>query len=73
MNVEVHSYSGHTYAQRPGSFLWEGVEHKVKEVVREWREPGKKHFLVTTEEKRSFELVFDEGKDEWRLMEELSK
>ncbi len=67
--IDVTCYSGQTYAERPYSFRWEGAEHRVKEVEKEWREPGEKHFRVRTAENRLFELCYHEKEDEWSAVE----
>ena len=71
--IEVTCYSGHTYAERPKSFLWEGTEHTVKEVEKEWQEPGEKHFRIVTEDDRMFELCYYGDSDRWLATEWLSK
>jgi len=71
--IEVTCYSGHTYAERPKSFLWEGTEHRVKKVEKEWQEPGEKHFRIVTEDDRMFELCYYEDSDRWFATEWLSK
>jgi len=63
--VQVQCYSGYTYAERPASFVWQGVAYKVEKVEREWQESGERHFRVYTEDKKSFELCYNEQKDEW--------
>lgn len=65
--VQVRTYSGHTYAQRPESFTMGGREYSVKEVARTWREPGKLFFQVITEEGLTFILEYDDAGDTWRL------
>lgn len=65
--VQVRTYSGHTYAQRPESFAIEGREHQVREVLKTWREPGKVFFRVATEEGLVYTLEYDEANDSWRL------
>ena len=67
--LKVHCYSGHTYPERPISYVWEGREQKVLEVEREWLEPGRKRFRVRTEDGRSFELCYDMQQDVWSLVE----
>jgi len=67
--IQVQCYSGYNYAERPASFVWRGVAYKVEKVEREWREPGERHFRVCTEDNRSFELCYNEQKDEWSLSE----
>ena len=68
-NLQVTCYSGHTYAQRPESFLWQGTEHGVQRVEREWQEPGERHFRVRTEDNKLFELCYNEHHDHWSLIE----
>ena len=66
--IEVRCYSGHTYAQRPESFLWQGREHKISKIEGEWLEPGKKFFRVITKDEKLFELCYNEAQDKWWLI-----
>jgi hypothetical protein len=68
-NLKVKCYSGHTYAERPESFLWEGIEYKVKETEKAWQEPGKRYFQVRTSGNKLFQLCYNEAKDQWSLTE----
>jgi len=68
-NLKVTSYSGHTYAERPQSFLWQGIEYRVKEIEKAWQEPGKRLFKVTTDESKLFELCYNESDDQWSAIE----
>ena len=72
MEIKVNCYSGHIYAERPKSFLWQGAEYKVKEIEKAWQEPGKRIFKVITEDRKSFELCYNEATDEWSLRAERS-
>lgn len=67
--VCVQCYSGRTYAERPASFIWRDVTYRIAQVEREWLEPGAKHFLVSTEGGESFELCYNDQKDEWSVSE----
>ena len=67
--IRVQCYSGHTYAERPDSFIYQGEACKVEMVEREWREPGERHFLVRIGDRKSFELCYNEQGDEWFLRE----
>lgn len=40
---------------------------KVKEVENGWLEPGERHFMVNTEDKKTFELCYDEREDSGSL------
>ena len=68
-NLKVACYSGHTYAERPQSFLWRGREHKVKEIKKAWQEPDKRLFKVTTDRGKLFELCYNEAADQWSGIE----
>ena len=67
--TQVTCYSGRTYADRPASFVWQDKQYEVKEVEKEWQEPGEKHFLIKTEDDRRFELCYHEGQDLWSIAE----
>ncbi len=67
--LEVNCYSGHTYAERPRSFLWQGTEYKVDVIEKEWLEPGKKHFLVRTSDYKLLELCYNKTDQRWSLTE----
>ena len=68
-NLKVTCYSGHTYAERPMSFLWQGIEYKVEEIEKAWQEPGKRLFRVITENGKLFELCYNEADDRWAAVE----
>lgn len=50
LEVEVSCYSGHTYAERPGSFVWQGITYRVAEIMKDWQQPGERCFRVVTQE-----------------------
>jgi hypothetical protein len=63
----VHCYSGHTYAQEPRSFMWQGQCHEVAEIERRWREPDGPRFRVRTVNGRRWRLGYDERKASWTI------
>ena len=67
--LKVNCHSGQTYAERPKSFLWEGIEYEVEEIERTWQEPGEKHFRVRTKDSKLFQLCYNETEKEWSLIE----
>ena len=69
--LKVTCYSGHTYAERPKSFEWQGREYEVKEIEKAWQEPGKKLFKVITNKGEIFELCYNETEDYWSAIEVL--
>ena len=67
-NLKVDCYSGHIYAERPRSFLWEGEECEVEEIKKEWLEPGERHFQVRTSDNKWFQLCYNEMGKQWSLV-----
>ncbi len=67
-NLKVDCYSGHIYAERPRSFLWEGVEYEVEEIKKEWLEPGERHFQVRISDNKLFQLCYNEMGKQWSLV-----
>ena len=65
----VNCYSGHTYAERPESFIWQGIECEVEDIERAWQEPGERHFQVRTRDNKLFKLCYNETQKEWSLIE----
>jgi hypothetical protein len=68
-NLKVNCYSGHTYAERPKSFLWQGTEYGITSIEKAWQEPGKRLFKVVTEDGKLFELCYNEAADQWSGVE----
>ncbi len=68
-NPTVKCYSGHTYAQEPRSFRWEGAEYEVVGIEKAWQEPGERHFLVKTGDNKFFQLCYNEAKERWSVIE----
>jgi len=68
-NLKVNCYSGHTYAERPKSFLWEGIEYEIEEIGKSWQEPGKRYFKVHTTDNRIFQLCYSGTEKQWSLIE----
>jgi len=65
--IQVQCYSGYTYAERPDSFVYQGEAFNVERIDREWREPGERHFQVCAGTSKSFELCYNEQRDEWSV------
>ena len=68
-NLKVNCYSGHTYAERPSSFLWQGIQYEVQEIEKEWQEPGARYFRVRTADNKLFQLCYNEIAKQWSLVE----
>ena len=59
-------YSGCDY---PEAFTWQGHKLIVERVIKEWREPDSKHFMVAAANGSHFELVFSETGYAWNISE----
>ena len=59
-------YSGCDY---PKAFIWQGHKLSVERVIKEWREPDSKHFMVAAANGSHFELVFSETRYLWKISE----
>ena len=68
MELTVECYSGHTYAQEPRAFIWQGQRHIVQKVERAWRTPEGLRFRVVTDNESSYELAYNEQADTWSLI-----
>ena len=67
--VKVGSVAGYSSCDRPVSITWQNEALAVSEVLREWREPGAKHYLVAVSDGRQFKLVFFETTGQWNIIE----
>lgn len=67
--LKVDCYSGHTYAERPRSFEWQGIKYEVEEIESAWQEPGTRYFRVKTRHNKFFRLCYNEAEKQWFLTE----
>ena len=65
--VLVKCYSGRAYADRPVSFMLNGVRYSVESVEKEWWEPGVKHFRVRTGDNKRAELCYNGQNCAWSV------
>ncbi len=66
--LEVSCYSGHTYAEEPRSFRWQGMDYEVAEIEKAWQEPGERHFQLRTRDNKLCQLCYNERQKEWSLV-----
>ncbi len=67
--LQVNCYSGHTYAERPRSFAWQGTEYEVEAIEKAWQEPGERHFQFRTRDNKLFKLCYNEIQNQRSLIE----
>ena len=68
-SLKVSCYSGHTYAESPRSFEWEGIVYEVEEIEKGWQEPVEKHFQIRIGDNKLFRLYYNEIEKKWSLTE----
>ena len=68
-NLSVKCYSGHTYAEEPRSFTWDGREYEVAKIEKAWIEPWKRCFLVCTGDNKLCQLCYNETDNRWSIIE----
>ena len=70
---DVHCYSGHTYADRPSSFDWQGERHVIARIESTTRTLDRDSgvvgmlFSVLTTSGRRFRLTYEAAKDRWTI------
>ncbi len=67
--MKVICEAGYSGCDYPKAFTWQGRILTVQCVIKEWREPDSKHFLVSAENSCHFELVFSETGYKWNIFE----
>ncbi len=63
----VIARAGHAYPEEPVAFNWGGERREVLWLVREWRQPGAKLYLVVDDRGARFRLTYFEWAGEWRV------
>ncbi len=67
--VKVACYSGHTYAERPKSFEWQGKTYDVDKIEKAWQEPGIRLFQIKTTDNKRFRLYYNKTDQQWSITE----
>jgi hypothetical protein len=75
LSIHVECYSGHTYAQEPRAFEWEGRRYNVERVVKRWRTPAGPGFRVEVAGisdpnsliSNPVDLTYLESTDQWTM------
>jgi hypothetical protein len=65
----VDCYAGGSACDHPTQVIWEDKTLRVTRIVKEWREPGSKSYLVQTENSKNFNLTLSETSGEWLVSE----
>jgi hypothetical protein len=71
VKIKVNAYASFKGEERPGSFIIEGGEIRVSKILDMWIEEGvsdrkrKRFFKVKGNDKRIYNIYFDEEGAEW--------
>jgi hypothetical protein len=69
VSLEVSCYSGHTYAERPATFVWRGRRYVVQRILKQWHSPQGPGFHLVTVEGERFTLTYHKARDQWFLQQ----
>lgn len=67
MDYRVECHSGWKYGERPKALILENKRLEITAVQKCWRTPTGIFFQVLTGDGDSFELVYDDNKDQWKV------
>jgi len=67
--VSVECYSDYKYAQRPNVFTFKGKTHRVRKILKQWREESGDFFVIEDEEGKRYTLFYEEKEDIWKIKE----
>jgi hypothetical protein len=67
--MQVICAAGYSGCDYPKAFNWLGHRLPVRDIIKEWREPDAKNYLVTTANGSCFKLVFSETEYRWSIHE----
>jgi hypothetical protein len=67
--MSVTCEAGFTGCDHPKAFSWLGHLLPVQDIIKEWREPDSKIYLVTASNGGCFKLVFSETDLNWSILE----
>ena len=70
-DLQVECYSGHTYAQDPRAFVWQGQRVEVEAIEACWRTPDGPVFRVRAQSEEVLELRYHETEDRWSIAQAL--
>jgi hypothetical protein len=65
--MRVICEAGYSGCDHPKAFSLHDRNLIVKHVIKEWREPNSKHFVVATADGGQFELILSETGNQWEI------
>lgn len=73
LKIKVDCHAGYSGCGRPKRFEWKSESVIIRKIIKEWREPGAKHYLVEAADGRNFKLAFFETGGHWSALEVVIK
>ena len=67
MKKIVQCHSDFRYAEKPVSFQFAGETYKINRILSEWKSEDGYQFMVFTEQKNIFQLLYDEAQEQWLI------
>jgi len=67
--VRVKFHTGYSGCDQPREITWNKESLEITKIMKEWREPEAKHFLVETGKGRTFKLAYFFETGEWTCSE----
>jgi hypothetical protein len=67
--MRVNCEAGYSGCDHPKDFTWLGNRLVVQQIIKEWREPCTKYFLVAAENGSPFKLIYSETSGSWKILE----
>lgn len=69
LTPQIKTHAGFSGCDYPSEIKWKGDRQSITRIIKQWREPGSKHYLVETANGAQFKLVFVETSTEWLVTE----
>ncbi len=65
LTPQVSAHAGYSACDHPEAVVWAGSRQPISRILREWREPNGKHYLVETSQGLQFALTLAEPSGRW--------
>ncbi len=69
LKARVNTHAGYSSVDYPREIEWKGSLQVVTKIVKQWREPGSKHYIVECASGTQFKLAYLETNTEWLVTE----
>lgn len=63
----VECHSGYAYCDQPRALYWQGQRLEITSIIKQWRTPESKWFLVKASDNITYEINYNEASDTWQI------